>query len=170
MSNVVDIAAGAYHTVVLRNDGTVWVWGQNTYGQLGFGNTSNVNAPTLVSSLGGVAAIGANFYCSGATLTNGQNFVWGWANGSKLSPTQLAPAAPFVKYAFGMSAIGQNFSLGLSADGGVWAWGDNEYGQFGNGNTLSPFISNLELIPTESFAATPPARWGEFLPGRHLRF
>ena len=80
-------------------------------------------------------------------------------------PAQLAPAAPFFKYAFGMSAIGQSFSLGMAADGGVWAWGDNEFGQFGNGNTLSPVSENLGLIPTESFAPTPPARWGEFLRG-----
>jgi YD repeat-containing protein len=170
LSNIVDIAAGAKHSVALKNDGTVWAWGYNGNGQLGLGNTIATNVPTLVSSISGAQAIGAGFSTSAATLTNGQNFVWGWANGSLVSPTQLAPAVPFVKYAFGLSAIGQNFSLGLSADGGVWAWGDNEYGQFGNGNTLSPFSGNLELMPTESFAPTPPARWGEFLRGDTFDF
>ncbi len=170
MSNVVGIAAGAFHTVALKNDGRVWVWGSGNNGQLGLGNTANVNVPTLVSGLTGASAIGANFYTSGATLTNGQNYVWGWQGQPLLSPAQLAPAAPFSQYAFGMSAIGQSFSLGVAADGGVWAWGDNEFGQFGNGNTLSPFSGNLELIPTESFAPTPPARWGEFFRGDTFDF
>ncbi len=128
------------------------------------------NVPTLVSSLSGVSAIGANFYTSGASSTNGQNYDWGWQGQPLVLPAQLAPAAPFFKYAFGMSAVGQNFSLGMAADGGVWAWGDNEFGQFGNGNTLSPESGNLELIPTESFAPTPPARWGEFLRGDTFEF
>jgi len=165
MSNVVDIAAGAFHTIALRNDGTVWVWGLGNNGQLGLGNTGNVNIPTLVSSLSGVSAIGANFYSTGASSTNGQNYVWGWQGQQLTSPAQLAPAAKFLKYAFGLSAIGQNFALGMAANGAVWAWGDNELGQFGNGNTFSPLDGSLELIPTESFAPTPPARWGEFFRG-----
>ncbi len=170
LSNIVDIAAGAKHSVVLKNDGTVWAWGYNGNGQLGLGNTNATNVPTLVSSISGAQAIGAGFFTSAATLTNGQNLTWGFQNGSLLLPTQLAPASPFVKYALGTSASNKNFSLGMAANGAVWAWGDNEYGQFGNGNTLSPFSGNLELMPTESFAPTPPARWGEFLRGDTFDF
>jgi RHS repeat-associated protein len=164
LSNVVDIAAGAAHTMALQSNGSVWLWGYNYYGQLGLGTTTSTNAPTPVS-LGGVQAIGAGFYSSSATLTNGQNFAWGFQGGIVASPTQLAPAPAFVKYALGNNAAGANFCLGMTTNGAVWAWGDNEYGQFGNGNILSPQTGNLSLIPTESFAPVPPARWGEFLRG-----
>jgi RHS repeat-associated protein len=172
MSNAVAIAAGGFHTVALRNDGTVWVWGSGNNGQLGLGNTGNVNVPTFVNGLSGVSAIGANFYCSGAAATNGQNYVWGWQYGVGVlsSPAPLGTAVPFVKLAFGMSANSQSFSFGMGANGAVWAWGDNEFGELGNGNTLSPASANLALIPTESFAPTPPARWGEFLRGDTFDF
>lgn len=170
LSNVVDIAAGGYHTVALMTNGTMWVWGQNTYGQLGFGNTTGTNAPTPVSSLGGVQAIGAGLYVSAATLTNGPSLTWGFHNGTVALPTPLAPAPSFVKFALGMNSLGQNFSLGVTTNGAVWAWGNNQYGQFGNGNLLSPGVANLEFIPTESFAPTPVARWGEFLRGDSFDF
>jgi alpha-tubulin suppressor-like RCC1 family protein len=41
MSGIVDIAGGYYHTVALKNDGTVWAWGNNVDGQLG-DNTNNL--------------------------------------------------------------------------------------------------------------------------------
>ena len=43
------IAAGGYHTVAIREDGTLWVWGDNEYGQLGLGNTAIRTTPTPVT-------------------------------------------------------------------------------------------------------------------------
>jgi RHS repeat-associated protein len=174
LSNVVDVAAGNDHVIALKSNGTVWAWGDNQYYELGNPNDVFDEFPIPVG-LTGVSAIGAGFLQSGATLTNGQNYMWGCEYAGPgvplfntwllAPPVTLSPAAPFVKYAFGMSSQGQNFSLGMAANGTVWAWDDNEYGQFGNGNTMSPFNGNLELLPTESFAPVPPARWGEFLRG-----
>jgi alpha-tubulin suppressor-like RCC1 family protein len=39
----IDVAAGAYHTLVLKSDGTVWTTGYNGYGQLGTGNSNKIN-------------------------------------------------------------------------------------------------------------------------------
>ena len=163
LSNVVDIAVGAAHNVALMSNGTVWVWGYNGDGQLGLGNIPQVTVPTLV--LSGVQTIGAGFNDSAATLTNGQNLAWGYLGAYVTVPTPLAPAPPFVKYALGNNAAAQDYCLAMTTNGAVWAWGDNEYGQFGNGDILSPVAVNVQLIPTESFAATPPARWGEFIRG-----
>ena len=40
MSDVREIAAGSDHVLALKNDGTVWAWGSNKYGQLGDGTTN----------------------------------------------------------------------------------------------------------------------------------
>ena len=170
LSNVTDIAAGIYHTIALKSDHTVWTWGLNNDGQLGVGNQTTINIPTQVTALSGVQVIGAGQYSSAATLTNGQNFIWGYQYGNVLLPTLLAPAQPFLSYALGLNNNTYNFSLGLTTNGAVWAWGANLYGQFGNGNIMSPFSGNLYFIPTESFAATPIARWGEFLRGNTFDF
>ena len=39
------IAAGVNHTVSLKDDGTVWAWGENGYGQLGTGNNTSTTVP-----------------------------------------------------------------------------------------------------------------------------
>jgi alpha-tubulin suppressor-like RCC1 family protein len=40
LSNIVAIAAGEYHNLALKSDGTVWAWGYNSHGQLGDGTTT----------------------------------------------------------------------------------------------------------------------------------
>ena len=41
LSSVVAIAAGNDHSLALKSDGTVWAWGNNSYGQLGVGSTTS---------------------------------------------------------------------------------------------------------------------------------
>jgi len=51
VENVKEIVAGYYHTITLMNDETVKAWGDNLYGQLGLGNTTNKYSPTIVPGL-----------------------------------------------------------------------------------------------------------------------
>ena len=57
MTGVAQIAAGDYHSIVLKTDGTAHVWGANNEGQLADGGTTNRNTPCPVSGLGLVNAI-----------------------------------------------------------------------------------------------------------------
>jgi alpha-tubulin suppressor-like RCC1 family protein len=66
IANVAAIAAGVYHTIFLKADGTVWATGNNSEGQLGDGSTVNKSNPVQVSDSSGnafanVAAIAAGF-------------------------------------------------------------------------------------------------------------
>ena len=60
------IAAGGSHTVALKNDGTVWAWGNNSSGQLGDGTTTDRTTPAPVNGLTDVIAIagGRVSHCS----------------------------------------------------------------------------------------------------------
>jgi hypothetical protein len=53
LSDVVAIAVGQTHSIALKSDGTVWAWGDNTYGQLGDGSTTPRNTPVQVVGPGG---------------------------------------------------------------------------------------------------------------------
>ena len=58
------IAAGAEHSLALKDDGTVWAWGYNFFGQLGNGTTTlstspGINTPVQVGNLSAVKVIAA---------------------------------------------------------------------------------------------------------------
>ena len=55
------VAAGAYHSLLVRADGTVWAWGDNTFGQLGDGTLTNRSSPVQVPGLSGVTALSAGY-------------------------------------------------------------------------------------------------------------
>jgi alpha-tubulin suppressor-like RCC1 family protein len=52
----VNIDAGAFHTLVVKNDGTVWAWGYNTSNQLGDGTSENRYTPVRVARITGIKA------------------------------------------------------------------------------------------------------------------
>jgi len=64
LEGVRSIAVGNDYSLALLNDGTVWAWGYNLYGQLGDGTTTNRNRPVKVLDLQGVKAIDAGGYHS----------------------------------------------------------------------------------------------------------
>jgi hypothetical protein len=71
------IAAGGFHSLALKGDGTVWAWGYNRDGQLGDGTTTNRTTPVQVSGLSGVTAIAAGTHHSLALKGDGTVWAWG---------------------------------------------------------------------------------------------
>jgi Concanavalin A-like lectin/glucanases superfamily/Regulator of chromosome condensation (RCC1) repeat/Chitobiase/beta-hexosaminidase C-terminal domain/Putative Ig domain/Glucodextranase, domain B/Putative binding domain, N-terminal/Viral BACON domain len=131
------IAAGLGHTLALGNDGTVWSWGSNSFGQLGDGTRTPHPSPAQVPSLSGVVAIAAGQSHSLALKDDGTVWAWGWnihgelGDGSTLarnSPVQVTGLSDVVAISAGL-----NHSVALKADGTVWTWGRNEFGQLGIG-------------------------------------
>jgi alpha-tubulin suppressor-like RCC1 family protein len=51
LTNWLKLAAGYYHTIAIKTDGTLWAWGNNVNGQLRFGNTTKLFSPKQVGSL-----------------------------------------------------------------------------------------------------------------------
>src|SRR5205085_1017470 len=77
------IAAGLYHSLALKSDGTVWAWGRNIEGELGNGTTTTTvpygsNTPVAVSGLHGVVAIAGGAYHSLALKSDGTVWTWGY--------------------------------------------------------------------------------------------
>src|SRR6516225_4922564 len=62
LSSIVAVAAGSYHSLALKNDGTVWAWGSNQYGQLGTTNSNSANpTPAPIAGLTGIVAIASSY-------------------------------------------------------------------------------------------------------------
>jgi alpha-tubulin suppressor-like RCC1 family protein len=114
LGGVVAIAAGQVHQCALTGDGHVWCWGYRYYGNLGNG-TSGVRPGLDCHTQGGCATPYA------VQVVSGQ--------GGALTGVLKVIA-------------GRMHTCALRSDGTVWCWGDNEYGQLGDGAT-----TNLECSP-----------------------
>ena len=78
MSGVTSIAAGSYHSFAIKNDGTAWAWGNNSYKQLGDGsNYATKLAAYQVVGLTGIVAIAGGYRHSLALKNDGTAWAWG---------------------------------------------------------------------------------------------
>lgn len=137
LNMITAIVAGEHHSLALRADGTVWAWGDNSYGQLGYpGGSSSTPVQAEVSEIRSIAAGGIHSLAlsyAGTVKSWGANHCGQLGNGN---PSPWGSAQPIdVPYLDGVTAIaaGANHSLALRSDGTVRAWGDNSYGQLGDG-------------------------------------
>jgi alpha-tubulin suppressor-like RCC1 family protein len=144
-----DIAAGDEFTVVVKSDGTVWAWGDNSVGQLGNGTTvANSIIPVQVSTLTGVTTVIAGSQYAAALKSDGTVWTWGMNSVGQLgNGTTTNSSIPVqVGGVSGITAIagGDDFVVALKnfrSNSTAWAWGNNSSGQLGNGtmnNSLSP--------------------------------
>lgn len=140
LTGVIAIAAGRYHTLALKQDGTVWAWGNNTLGQLGDGTTTNKQSPVQVPGLTGITAISAGDSHSVARKSDGTVYTWGLNNvgqlGDGTTTTRLSPVVVTGLVAQTITS-GTYHILAIKADGSVWAWGANNLGQLGDGTTVN---------------------------------
>lgn len=77
LGGVTAVAAGFYHTVAVKSDGTVWALGNNGFGQLGDGTTTDRSAPVEVHGLAGTLAVAAGGYHTVALAPDGAVRAWG---------------------------------------------------------------------------------------------
>ena len=81
LGGVSAIAAGGYHSFVLKSDGMVWAWGDNTNGQLGDGTTTNRSYPVQVMASAGVGLDGVTTMSGGSDYSlvlKSDGTVWAW--------------------------------------------------------------------------------------------
>jgi alpha-tubulin suppressor-like RCC1 family protein len=138
LTGVIAIAAGTFHSLALRSDGTVWAWGfvppSNPPGDNGPGGHPT---PTQVAGLTGVVGIAGGLYHSLALRSDGTVWAWGFRNDYGLRGVGETPAQ--VSGLTGVVAVasGADDGLALRSDGSVWGWGSNESGQLGVGDTAN---------------------------------
>ena len=152
------VAAGARHTLALKSDGTVWGWGDNGGGQLGFTEQfySQRNRPVQVPGVSGAAAIAAGGGHSLALKTDGTVWAWGANSSGQVGTGSYTEKSPDAAQVAGLSnvravAAGPTYSLAVKTDGTVWGWGSNYYG-----NTHTGVLG----LPANSYGTPTPVQIG----------
>jgi len=172
LGNIQALSTGPYHSVALKNDGTVWSWGYNYYGQLGCNNDVTSPNPVQVVHADGtpftdVMAVSAGMNHSLALKKDGTVWAWGYnyygqlGNGdisygasNQLTPVQvqLSTGAPLTN----IVAIdaGASFNVALKDDGTLWVWGSNVNGELGDGTyTSKAYPQQLAMTNVMSISA-----------------
>ncbi|NVB42010.1 hypothetical protein G6O69_29560 [Pseudenhygromyxa sp. WMMC2535] len=169
-SSVIDVQLGGYHTCALLEDGTVTCWGNNSYGQLGYGNNSDLDSPGGSLSLGGAAvklAAGSHHTC--ALLENHDVRCWGLNfNGqlglghtNRIGDDELPSDVDPVSLGLPPDTEVVDLELGgfhtcaLLSDGSVMCWGRNDYGQLGLGHANT--IGDDDLPSSQAPVSLPGA-------------
>ena len=141
----VGISLGYFHTCALLDDGSLVCWGNNLSGQVGDGNSGNNLRPTPVNLGSGVKAraVSAGRHHTCAILDDGKIVCWG-GNGSgelgdgsttdRLAPVQVNLASQRTATAI---TSGSKHVCAILDDGSLVCWGENDFGQLGDGTTTN---------------------------------
>jgi alpha-tubulin suppressor-like RCC1 family protein len=134
-------AAGGNHTAIFKEiDGSIWLWGDNRYGQLGDGTTISRNRPIPLKMTGWKAvALGADFTI--AVHNDGTLWAWGRNNYGQLGvgdfddrhvPTQVGTDNDWEDV---VSGSGSHHAFAIKTFFTLWGWGRNANGQVGDETT-----------------------------------
>jgi alpha-tubulin suppressor-like RCC1 family protein len=140
----VQVAAGEYHSLVLTSTGQLYTFGDDHLGQLGDSGKSRYTPETITlpGATGTIGQIAAGWEHSLALTSTGQLYTFGddeqgqLGNGESNSEAHATPEAITLPGAIGsieQIAAGREDSLVVTSSGQLFTFGNDQYGQLGNG-------------------------------------
>lgn len=149
------VAAGGWHTAVLKADGSIWVWGYNGNGQLGLGSTMGQKTPVRMGTASDWVKVACGRESTFAIKADGTLWAWGW-NGygqlgvgdqnNRIVPTLVGSVSDdWIDVTSGFA-----HTVAIKANGTLWAWGSNSRGQLGQGT----FDASVHPVPLRIGSAT----------------
>jgi len=148
------VSAGNSYTCGVTTAGAAYCWGRNESGELGDGTTRDAVAPRAVSGGHRFRAISANRATSGnvtcGLTVQGAALCWGRETeslGQRVIDDGTRPGAVVGALTFRAVSVGFSHVCGVVANGGIYCWGDDRYGQLGDGATEARVTPGLVPIP-----------------------
>ena len=146
------VSIGESHTVAIKSDGTLWLWGYGGRGNLG--NNSGINQSSPVQTISGgtnwqsvSAAAGGS---TAAIKTDGTLWMWGFGGSGRLgNDSETSQSSPVQTISGGTNwrtvSAGTAFTNAIKTDGTLWSWGVGSLGRLGN-NLLINQSSPVQTI------------------------
>jgi len=159
---------------VIHTNGVAYAWGNNTFGQLGNGETDSQNSQAWLSrvalpeSPGGCVGISGGSGFALGLLADGRLYAWGGNAQGQLglgsstnTPWPTLVYQPRRVQGWQAVAAGADFALALDTVGRAWSWGRNSLGELGLGHTNSTAAPALLKLPDG------PSQWRMITAGTH---
>ncbi|HVA09944.1 MAG TPA: hypothetical protein VNG12_24730 [Acidimicrobiales bacterium] len=145
---------GDVFVLAIKNDGSLWAWGNNEYGELGNGSfQGNQGSPERIGS-DFWKQVSAGIGYSTGIQTNGTLWTWGGNADGNLgdgstnqsnSPEQIGRDADWSQV-----SAGDHATAGIKSDGTLWTWGTNTDGDLGNGSVTDSYVP-AEIGPSQEW-------------------
>ncbi len=171
------VAVGGSNTCVIASDNKVYCWGDNYYGQLANGTTTNRSTPVAVSQGALPAgatirqlAVGNGYICANAS--NNKAYCWGYNTSGQLGdstatnrsmPVAVSQGALPAGATIRQVAAGFSHTCAIASDNDLYCWGYNGSGQLGDSTTVNRYVPVLVSRVIDS--GTTPFANGQILAG-----
>ena len=146
-------------TYAIKGDGTLWGWGRNDFGQLGDGSYVDRYTPVQEYSQSTNWCRVYNTGVSGVGIKS-DGTLWSWGSGingvlgDNTTATKNTPVQEYTGSTNWISAGATNDSVSaIKSDGTLWSWGQNTYGQLGDGTTVAKCTPTQESTLSTNWCA-----------------
>ncbi len=146
------VVSGSYHNCAVDWDDRLYCWGENTFGQIGDGSTTNRPTPVeiLAPDTAGYHLVSPGDAHTCALTTDGAAYCWGANDASQLgdgtSTASTTPVAVSGGHAFTILSTRGYHACGVTTLGATLCWGDNDYGQHGSGDAESTALPTASAV------------------------
>jgi YD repeat-containing protein len=162
LTSVTSLGGRGYHNLAIKSDGTVWAWGWNARGQLGHDTSATPcltpswgvcsNVPVQVVGISNPLTVTGGGFFSLALMPDHTLKAWGANELGELGDGTYTDRPAPVNVNNVLSNVvqvsaGWKHAVALTSTGAVWTWGDNTYGQLGNGVTSTTGMNIPFQVP-----------------------
>ena len=155
------------HQIYLKDDGTLWAWGNAGNGQLGLNATVQTSSPTQIGADTTWNYTSRGYYNGFAKKTDGTLWNWGFNDYGQLgqnNTTQYSSPKQVPGTTWGDIQGGYYHTLALKTDNTLWAWGQNNSGALGQNQAFA------QLAAVSSPIQIPGTTWSTITAGYHTSF
>jgi alpha-tubulin suppressor-like RCC1 family protein len=147
------VSVGYSNMAAIKTNGTLWIWGRNSYGQLGVNDVVTRSTP-VTTILGGTnwKSVSISRYDNiGAIKTDGTLWVWGQNTSGNLGINNFTHKSTPVTTILGGTnwkqiSIGNQYATAIKTNGTLWVWGTNSYGKLGLNDTVSRYTPVTTIL------------------------
>jgi alpha-tubulin suppressor-like RCC1 family protein len=156
------VSAGTLHTCAIKQDGSLWCWGNNEYDQVGDPVNTKIwesDTPIQIMKSGALQVSSGGFH---TCVVKQDNSLWCWGsniygqlgiasltNKSSEQPVQVATGVLQV-------SAGKWHTCAVKTDNSLWCWGNNSFGQLGTGDLINRYS------PTQIMTSVSQVSAGDF--------